>query len=110
MNAPPLSQIQVQFPIIDELADDFAILVACVNIEVHSLSASRLQELKALFEEKLKSKGAPITIPSSADELISTISQCWDCLSFEFAQLVVRYLGKEYLQAQLKRYEENLRI
>ena len=110
VNAPPLSQTQVQFPIIDELADDFATLVACVNIEVHSLSASRLQELKALFEEKVKSKCTPITIPSSADELINFISQYWDFLSFEFAQLVVRYLGKEYLQGQLKIYEENLRI
>ena len=110
MNAPPLSQTQVQFPIIDELADDFAILIAGVNIEVHSLSASRLQGLKALFEEKLKSKGAPIRIPNSADELMNFISQYWDFLNFELAQLVVRYLGKEDLQAQLKRYEENLRI
>ena len=108
MNAPPLSQTQVQFPIIDELADDFAILIAGVNRKVHSLSASRLQGLKALFEEKLKSKGVPITIPSSADELISTISQYWDCLNIEFAQLVVRYLGKKDLQTQMKRYEENL--
>ena len=110
MNAPPVSQTQVQFPIIDELADDFAILIAGVNIEVHSLSASRLQGLKALFEEKLKSKGTPTKIPSSADELMNFISQYWDFLNFELAQLVVRYLGKEDLQAQLKRYEENLRI
>ena len=109
MNAPPLPQTQVQFPIIDELADDFAILIAGVNIQVHSLSASRLQGLKALFEEKLKSKGAPIAIPSSADKLINFISQYWDFLSFEFAQLVVRYLGNEDLQEQLQRYEESLR-
>ena len=108
MNAPPLSQTQVQFPIIDELADDFAILIAGVNRKVHSLSASRLQGLKALFEEKLKSKGVPITIPSSVDELISTISQYWDFLNIEFAQLVVRYLGKKDLQTQMKRYEEKL--
>ena len=109
MNAPPLSQTQVQFPIIDDLADDFAILIAGVNRKVHFLSASRLQGLKALFEEKLKSKGAPITIPSSADKLMNFISQYWDYLSFEFAQLVVRYLGKEDLQEQLQRYEEKLR-
>ena len=109
MNAPPLHQIQVQFPIIDELADDFALLMVDVDKELHSLSASRLQGLKVLVEEKLKSKDTTIQIPSSsADELISTISQYWNCLSFEFAQLVVRYLRKEDLQAQLKRYEENL--
>ena len=107
MNAPPsLSQTQVQFPIIDELADDFAILIGGVKREVHSLSASRLQGLKALFEEMLKSKDAPI--PSSADELINFISQYWDYLNIECAQLVVRYLGKEDLQAQLQRYEEDL--
>ena len=109
MNAPPLSQTQVQFPVIDELADDFAILIAGVNRNVHSLSASRLQGLRAVFEEKLKSKGVPITIPSSADELINFISQYWDFLSFEFVQLVVRYLDKKDLQAQLQRYEDCLR-
>ena len=108
MNAPPLSQTQVQFPIIDELADDFAMLIAGVNIKVHSLSASRLQGLKALFEEKLKSKRTPIKTPSSADKLINFISQYWDCLNIEFAQLVVRYLGKKDLQTQMKRYEEKL--
>ena len=110
MNAPPLHQIQVQFPIIDELADDFALLMVDVNKELHSLSESRLQGLKVLVEEKLKSKDTPIAIPSSADELISTISKYWNFLSFEFARLVIRYLGNEDLQAQLKRYEENLRI
>ena len=108
VSASPLHQTQVQFPIINELADDFAILIAGVNMEVHSLSASRLQGLKALFEEKLKSRGTPIAIPSSADKLINFISQYWDFLSFEFAQLVVRYLGKKDLQEQLKRYEESL--
>ena len=107
-NAPPLPLTQVQFPIIDDLADDFALLIVNVNRKVQSLSASRLQGLKVLVEEKLKSKGTPIKIPGSADELISTISQYWGCLSFEFAQLVVRYLGKKDLQTQMKRYEENL--
>ena len=76
---------------------------------MRSLSASRLQGLRALLEEKLKSKGTPIAIPSSADKLMNFISQYWDYLSFEFAQLVVRYLGKEDLQEQLQRYEESLR-
>ena len=109
MNAPPLSQTQVQFPIIDELADEFAVLIDSVNKEVRSLSASRLQGLRALFEEKLKSKGAPIAIPSSADKLINFISQYWDFLNIEYAQLVVQYLGKKDLQAEMKRYEESLR-
>ena len=108
-NAPPLSQTQVQLPIIDELADEFALLIAGVNRNVRSLSARRLQELKALFEEKLKSKGTAIAIPSSADKLMNFISQYWDFLSFEFLQLVVRYLDKEDLQEQLQRYEESLR-
>ena len=112
MNAPPLSQTQVQFPIIDELADDFAMLIADLDRELHSLSLFRLQGLKSVIREKLKSKGpecTPLTIPSSADKLINFISQYWDCLNIEFARLVVRYLGKEDLQAQLQRYEEMLR-
>ena len=108
MNAPLLFQTQDQFPIIDELADDFALLIAGVKKEVHSLSASRLQGLKALVEEILKSKGMSITIPSSADDLISTISPYWNFLSLEFACLVVRYLGNDDLHTQLKSYEENL--
>ena len=108
-NDPPLSQTQVQFPIIDELADDFALLMVDVKRELRSLSDSRLQDVKELVEEKLKSKGTPIQLPSSATKLISTISKYWNCLSFELAQLVIRYLDKEDLQAQLKRYEENLR-
>ena len=80
-----------------------------VKRELRSLSDSRLQDVKELVEEKLKSKDKTITIPSSAAKLISTISKYWNCLSFELAQLVIRYLGKEDLQAQLKRYEENLR-
>ena len=108
MNAPPVAQLQVQYPVIDELADEFAMLIADMTRELHSLSPDRLQGLKALIEEKLKSKGTRITIPSSANELIGTISKYWDCLSFEFARLVVRYLGKEGLQDWLRRYEEDL--
>ena len=108
MIAPPPPQIQVQFPMIDELADEFALLIVNVKRELRSLSGSQLQDVKELVEEKLKSKGAPITIPSSADELISTISKYWNFLSFEFAWLVVRHLGKKDLHTQLKSYEEKL--
>ena len=108
-NASPLSQTQVQLPIIDELADEFALLIVSVKRELRSLSDSQLQDVKELVEEKLKSKGTLIALPSSADELISNISKYWDFLSFEFAQLVVRYLGNEDLQEQLQRYEESLR-
>ena len=110
MSAPPLHQTQVQFPIIGNLADDFEVLIAGVNSEVRSLSDNHLRGLKTLLEEKLKSKGTPITIPSSADELISFISQYCNCLNIELVQLVVQYLGQEHLQAQLKRYEEMLKI
>ena len=109
MIAPPPPQIQVQFPIIDELADEFALLIVNVKRELRSLSGSQLQDVKELVKEKLKSKGAPIALPSSADELISTISEYWNFLSFEFAKLVVQYLGKETLLTQLKGYEESLR-
>ena len=74
MIAPP-PQIQVQFPMIDELADEFALLIVNVKRELRSLSGSQLRDVKELVEEKLKSKGAPIALPSSADELISTISK-----------------------------------
>ena len=105
---PPLSQTQVQFPIIDDLADDFALLIVVLKRELRSLSDSQLQDVKELVEEKLKSKRISITIPSSAVKLISTISQYWNFLSFEIVQLVVRHLGKKELHEQLQTYEENL--
>ena len=108
MVAPPPPQIQVQFPMLDELADEFALLIVNVKRELRSLSGSQLRDVKELVEEKLKSKGAPIALPSSADELISTISKYWNFLSFEFAWLVVRHLGKKDLHTQLRRYEEIL--
>ena len=108
MNAPPLGQLQVQYPIIDDLADEFALLIAGVARELRSLSRGRLQGLKDSIEEKLKSKGAPITLPSSAEDMVGTISKYWDFLNFEFAQFVVRYLGIEELQARMRQYEKNL--
>ena len=84
-------------------------LIADLNRELHSLSPDRLQGLKALIEEKLKSKGTRVTIPSSANELIGAISKYWDCLNFEFARLVVQYLSKEDLQTRLQSYKDDLR-
>ena len=106
---PLPAQLQVRYPIIDELADEFALLIAAVDRELCLLPQDRLQELKTSIEKKLKSKGTPITMPSSAEELIITISQFWDFLNFEFAQFVVRYIGIEELQARMQRYEEDLR-
>ena len=43
-----------------------------------------------------------------ADELMNTLQKCWDYLNFEFAQLVVQYLGDEQLQKKMTIYEENV--
>ena len=71
---PLPAQLQVWYSIIDEL-DEFALLIAAVDRELCLQPQDRLQELKTSIEKKLKSKGTPITMPSSAEELIITISQ-----------------------------------
>ena len=88
----PLAQGELYYPFIDELSSEFSLVVADITQEVCSLSSTRLTGLKMCAEEKLKSKSIPITIPSSAEDLISTRSEYWDFLSFELAELVVNYL------------------
>ena len=108
MNSPPLGQLQVQYPIIDDLADEFALLIDGVAKELHSLSHARLNGLKASIEEKLRLKSMPITMPTSAEELMSSLSKFWDFHNFELAQFVVRYLGTEELQTRMQIYKGKL--
>lgn len=97
---------QIQYPIIDELTDEFGLLVADVDSAVRSLSHVRLQGLKTCFEEKLKSKNTPPgVLTSSAEDLIHTMSKFRDSLNFEFVRLVVRYLKDEGLQKRMEAYE-----
>ena len=107
---PPDTRWQTQYPIIDELTDEFGLLVADVDSKVHSLSHERLQGLKKCFEEKLKSKNtSPGVFTSSAESLINAMSKYRDSLNFEFVKLVVRYLEDEDLQKRMVVYEEKVR-
>ena len=103
---------QRQFPIIDDLSTEFALLAAKIDVQVLELSINRLTGLKTCIEMKLKSKdrAGRQCLPSTAKELISAIHQYWDFLNFEFAQLVVQYLGDDSLQREIKIYEENVRL
>lgn len=103
---------QRQFPIIDDLSTEFALLAAKIDEHVLELNSNRLKTLKTCIEVKLrcKDRAGQLCLPSTADELISAIHQYWDFLNFEFAQLVVRYLGDDSLQQEIKRYEENVRL
>ena len=100
----------IQFPIIDKLSDEFSLLAAAIDIAVHRLNQDRLSGLKSCIAAKLKAKYLPSQGPlhNTADELMSTLQNCWDYLSFEFAQLVVQYLGDEGLQRQMRIYEKNV--
>lgn len=103
----------MQYPIIDDLSTEFALLAAKIHSAVHELNRNRLRELKTCFEMKLKSKdpaGQSFILPSTADELMKAIQLYWDFLNFEFAQLVVKYLEDESLQKQMRNYEENVRL
>ena len=103
---------QRQFPIIDDLSTDFALLAAKIDEQVLQLNSSRLRSLKTCIEMKLKCKdqAGQRCLPSTADELISAIHQYWDFLNFEFAQLVVLYLGDDSLQQEIRNYEDNVRL
>ena len=103
---------QRQFPIIDDLSTEFALLAAKIDEQVLGLNSNRLRGLKTCIEVKLKCKdrAGRQCLPSTADELISAIHQYWDFLNFEFAQLVVRYLADDSLQREIKIYEENVRL
>ena len=106
----PDFQWQIQFPIIDDLSDEFSLLVAEIDAAVHRLNINGLSALKSCIEIKLKSKDptGQGSLPSTADELMSALLKYWDFLNFEFAQLVVKYLADERLQKLMSRYEENV--
>ena len=98
------------FPIIDELSTEFSILVGAIDKAVRRLNQDHRFGLKSCIEEKLKSKYLPSQrpLPNTADGLMRTLKNCWDYLSFEFAQLVVQYLGDKELQKQMRIYEKNV--
>ena len=105
----PLAQGELYYPIIDELSSEFSLVVADIAKEVSSLSRKRLIGLTAGVKEKLKSKSIPITIPSSAEDLISTMSEYWDFLNFELAEFVVDCLHIEELLTRFQKYKKNVR-
>ena len=105
----PLAQGELYYPIIDELSSEFSLIVADITQEVCSLSSTRLTGLKMCAEEKLKSKSTPVTFPSSAEDLMSTLSKYWGFLSFELAELVVNYLHIEELLIRFQKYKKNVR-
>ena len=100
----------IQFPIIDELSDEFALLAAAIDIAVHELNQPRLSGLKSCIASKLKAKQRTSQglLHCTADELMSTLHKYWDYLNFEFAQLVVDYLRDDELQKQMRVYKDNL--
>lgn len=103
------NQSQIQFPIIDELADRFSLLALGVRRVIRALDIDQLREFKEFFEEKLKpKKGKPVTLPGPecVDELIKVISNQWNYLSFEITQAAVRYLENEDLMGKMKSYEQ----
>ena len=51
------SKPKFNFPIIDDLADDFALLIVNVKRKLRSLSDSQLQDVQELVEEKVEIKG-----------------------------------------------------
>ena len=62
-------------------------------------------------EEKLKPRStlhAAITIPSSAEDLLSTIRKYWGYLNFEIVELVVDYLHIKELKIQFEKYKNNV--
>ena len=119
----------VQFPIIDELSGEFGLMVGNINKTILGLSTADLQRLIKAISAKLfqtvlglSNTGIPAKwkpefevleshrfVPSTAEELMRTLSNCWDFLNFEFAQLVVNFLKDERLQRQMLDYEENVR-
>ena len=111
----PLDPGEVYYPIINVLSSEFSKLVGDIATVVCDLPRSRLFGLKMCVEEKLNSKksrntvSATITIPSSAEDLLSTIRQYWDYLNFEIVELVVDYLGIKELINQFEKYKKNVR-
>ena len=99
----------IQFPILDELSDEFSLLVSKIGRAVRGLDAESLLDLIVCIEEKLKAKGIPISLPSDAKELISILGNYWGFLNFELTKLVVQCLENEKLKNRMAAYEELVR-
>lgn len=102
-------QWQIQFPVIDKLADEFTSLVREIRRVIRALGPDRLRELKECVEDKLKSKTMKVALPSCVDDLISAVDQYWDYLNFEIAQLIVKYLSDDKLVKEMNSYEQMVR-
>lgn len=102
-------QWQIQYPIIDDLGDMFALLVAEVTDKVHQLEPRKRRKLRVTIEAKLKTKARQESFSDEPDELMQGISQYWNFLNFEILQLVVKCLDDRELEVQLKEYEDSVR-
>ena len=102
----------VQFPIIDELADKFALLHNKISMAIGQLDDSRLLGLREYILMKLNSEGeaGQMPIPTIADDLIAVIRNHSNFLNFEITQLTVTYLENEDLQKEMRKYEEDVRV
>ena len=107
----PNLQWQTQFPIIDDLSTEFAMLAAKIDTAVYKLNHNHLRELKTCIEVKLKCKDPRSQgfLPSAAEELMSALHEYWDFLNFEFAQLAVNCLKNDSLQREMRRYEKHVK-
>ena len=108
----PSAQWQIQYPIIDELADEFISLVREIRRVIRDLGHYELREFKECVEDKLKLKdpGLNVTLPDCADDLIDKIRKYWDHLNFEFTKSVVRYLSNDKLKKKMKSYEKEVKM
>ena len=99
---------QIQSPNIEELSSKFAMLADELDGAVHQLSKEHLQKLKINVSQKLNAKNPTglVLLAETADELMNALNRYWGFLNFEFAQLVVDFLGLQTLQKQMISYEE----
>ena len=105
----PLAPGEVYEPIIDELIHEFSQLVAKISKEVCDLPPRDRVALKMCVEETLKSKNNPVTVPTSAEDLLSTIRQYWSFLNLGLIALVVDCLDMEELRIRFKEYKKSVR-
>ena len=106
----PLAPGEVYEPIIDELVHEFSQLVAKISEEVYDLPPRRCFALKMCVEETLNPrKNTQIIVPSSAEDLLSTIRQYWGYLNLKLVESVVDYLDIEELRIRFQEYKKSVR-